>query len=219
MGCGIMNNTSRSFLISPAVCKHSNHNKHPNKKGFQWEEWQPLFTHTTKLCANTPLRGWANFLPPPTSKRGKQMTSGKQLQKLGSWANPQIKRHKHNNSHAESQPSSAYPKNKKTNARSPQQPTKEDRKNTTDILYVMPYLHRHSEHQTLTSQKLTTHPVSIIRQNLLNPRRHSKSHTRKMKTKTKPSRDNNLKTTATTTTTTTATRKLLFPGLASTRRY
>jgi hypothetical protein len=61
-----------------------------------------------------------------------------------------------------------------------------------------------------------TYPLSIIRQNLLNQRRHSKSHTRKMKTKTKPSRDNNLKTTAMITT---ATRKLLFPGLASTRRY
>jgi hypothetical protein len=57
MGCGIVNNTSRSFLISPAVCNHSNHNKHFNKKGFQWEEWQPLFTHTTKPSANTTLRG------------------------------------------------------------------------------------------------------------------------------------------------------------------
>jgi hypothetical protein len=57
MGCGIMKNTSRSFLISPAVCKHSNHNKHSNVKGFQWEEWQPPFTHTTKLSANTTLRG------------------------------------------------------------------------------------------------------------------------------------------------------------------
>jgi hypothetical protein len=115
-----------------------------------------VHTHNQTVCKHYPER-LANFLPLPTSKRGKQMTSCKQLQKLGSRANPQIKKHKHNNSHAESQPSSAYPKKKKKNACSPQQPTKKDRKNTTDILYVMPHSHRHSEHQTLTSQKLTSH--------------------------------------------------------------
>jgi hypothetical protein len=156
MGCGIMNNTSRSFLISPAVCKHSNHNKHSNKKGFQWEEWQPLFTHTTKLSANTPLRGWLiSFHRQLVKVESKwravssfRSSDHEQTLKLKNTSTTTRMQNRDRHQHT--------PKKKK-NARSPQQPTKEDRKNTTDILYVMPHSHRHSEHQTLTSQKLTTH--------------------------------------------------------------
>ncbi len=176
-----------------------------------------VHTHKQTVCKHSPER-LANFLPPPTSKRGKQTTSCKQLQKLGSWANPQIKKHKHNNSHAESQPSSAYPKKKKQQQRT-QPSTTNQRRQKEHYRHPLRYVKLTQAFGT-SNPNFTktdhTYPVSIIRQNLLNQRRHSKSHTRKMKKK--PSRDNNLKTTATTTITT-ATRKLLFPGLPSIRRY
>jgi hypothetical protein len=157
MGCGIMNNTSRSFLISPAVCKHSNHNKHSNKKGFQWEEWQPLFTHTTKLSANTTLR---SLLISFHCQLVKEESKWRAVSSFRSSDHEQTLKLKNTSTTTHMQNRNCHqhtPKKRKKNARSPQQPTKEDRKKTTDILYVMPHSHRHSEHQTLTSQKLTSH--------------------------------------------------------------